>query len=510
MTDFDNEETLPLESEDAPEQGYEEPDAPTLETPVGVPSEDVDELDEDLLIEPLHEAEGSVLGLDQEGVEGVPDLYQDLDLPPSDEEWDELPETPELSESYEVENEYEELLNLGEETFEIEEFGPVASSSSILHYEIQARTYEEQPWETIALVNPEDEMLEVADLPVGETWSFRIRTVFTNGESSAWSAPSPVIFPPDMLAPGIPSTPVVVGNAAGIGVTWDGLDESGRPMPPDFARVIIWQSPTGEAGTFERRASIPGAMEAILTGYSANEPHYFAFTAMDFAGNESGFSQIATGYRIPLTDVEELKAELERLDQTDADLTEAVEGAEDALGALADRQAEAETEIEAAKDRITGAESTLGPLSGDVDKAKQEAEAARQAAEAAEARVVEAMANMQSVLANGSFESGLDGWTAQNAVSPTEHGVYISETVARSGERSLALSKQWDFVVYGSPVHVTPGETWELSGFYYCNIGPSVSISIDYLGEGVRTSAAGSRSPVTAHLGFGTASTAFA
>lgn len=395
---------------------------------------------------PLHEAQGSVLALPH-GEDGEEDLSLPADLyeegvPPTDEEWDSIPETPELIEGNTPETEAEEIEHLTEGTFETEDLGNLAAPVGIKSYEVQGRPGEDAEWTTLATVDAGEENLELSDLPVGAMWEFRIRSVFHDGRTSEWSAPTPVAFPEDMIAPGIPSALVATGDYAAIGLSWDGLDENGQVMPKDFARLIIWDSPTGGEGTWTRRSAMSGPGDVALLGYEVGETIYFSATAMDEGGNESGRSAISFATRQPLAELADLQAQL------DAAQAEADQKWEDFAG----REQEFQDAVDTAISRIEAAEQLFEsmPEPLELEEAIQQAQDAiaaigdvgqrlDDAEQLIETRAQEAaqnLADLNTTLGN-SFTQGINT-AKQEAAADAQSKADAAKTAAENAAKAHA------------------------------------------------------------------------
>ena len=273
------------------------PTDPAIET-----TPEVEEPEAPVNPDPLYLEMGGGLGLDDE-VPASPDLYTEA-AEPTEAEWGTLPEDP-LNVIEDPENEGEEAEATPEESFLTEEHTTAEDSSTTLkEYEVEGRESPTASWQHLARVPASDLEAEILGLPAGEQWEVRVRGHLEGGATTDWSAPAQVTLPVDLLAPDVPSRPIASGGFAGVTVKWDGLAATAGPMPADFSHLVIWHSETGATGTWNRKHSLIGPDEVLITDLEAGKAHYFAFTAVDETGNESGMSAVASATVERLVDAE--------------------------------------------------------------------------------------------------------------------------------------------------------------------------------------------------------------
>ena len=311
---------------------------------------------------PLYEEVAGDLGLGLEEP-STPDLYT-VESEPTEETWATVPEAP-LQEIETPENEDEEAASTPEESFLVEEFqGAEDATQALLEYELEGRDAPEASWRPLARVPADQLEAEVLGLPAGEEWEVRVRGHLADGTTTDWSAPAPVTLPVDMVPPDLPSAPLATGGIAGVTVRWDGRTASGGVMPADFARLIIWHSLTGATGTWVRKHSLSGPDQILVTDLKAGQAHYFAFTAVDETGNESGLSAIASAEVEILVDTAEIEAALAA---ARAELAEATAEAGRQFAELGQITTQARADLDDARQRVDSAEQALGSLDGEVD-----------------------------------------------------------------------------------------------------------------------------------------------
>ncbi|WP_346921386.1 hypothetical protein [Glutamicibacter creatinolyticus] len=251
-----------------------------------------------------------------------------------------------------------------------------------VQYEIQGKPPQGE-WKTLATVPAEQIDAEVAGLPTEEAWLFRVRAVFSNGEVTDWSAETSVELPKDMLAPPVPSTPVVTAKRGVFTIKWDGKGAGGVEQPSDYKFTIIWQSASGEAGTWNAIGTLSGAGEVLWTGGEYFADMHFSLSSLDNSGNSSARSGVAVAIMKPLVEEPDIRAELDRIgDETGGLVTETRE--------LGNKLDDALSTLGASGERLSDAESRLEDAFGLIGNAADRADAAKTAADAAKAEAASA------------------------------------------------------------------------------------------------------------------------
>jgi hypothetical protein len=218
------------------------------------------------------------------------DLYAASAVPPEADAWDAVPEGPASPALPDLPTEAETLGALLDTDFLVEnETGVVAPDvdrDAPATYEVQGRIAD-GVWSTLATVPGDDLDAELLGLPAGESWAFRVRAVFPNGEAGDWSAETPLDLPMDLLAPPVPSTPVVNGERGVATLYWDGLGVGGAPQPADYKHTVVWRSASGLTGTWTAAGLLFGKGSLIFTDVPYNDDTWFSLSSRDLHGNES-------------------------------------------------------------------------------------------------------------------------------------------------------------------------------------------------------------------------------
>lgn len=252
-----------------------------------------------------------------------------------------------------------------------------------VQYEIQGRS-DVAEWVTLATVPASEVTAEVRGLPTEENWIFRIRAIFASGDVGEWSAETNVDLPRDMIAPPRPAAPSATGKRGVVTITSTGQGAGGEDMPPDYQHTVVWQSASGQVGTWNAVGLIFGAGQLMISDIEYYVPMYFSLSNRDLAGNESARSTVVEVTLKPLVEEPDIKAELDRIDEETGGLvTEAKE-----LGSKLDG---AMTELEASGKRLSDAEVKLNETFGLVGSASSKADAAKAAADAAKTEAANAL-----------------------------------------------------------------------------------------------------------------------
>lgn len=252
-----------------------------------------------------------------------------------------------------------------------------------VQYEIQGRS-DVAEWVTLATVPASEVTAEVRGLPTEENWIFRIRAIFASGDVGEWSAETNVDLPRDMIAPPRPAAPSATGKRGVVTITSTGQGAGGEDMPPDYQHTVVWQSASGQVGTWNAVGLIFGAGQLMISDIEYYVPMYFSLSNRDLAGNESARSAVVEVTLKPLVEEPDIKAELDRIDEETGGLvTEAKE-----LGSKLDG---AMTELEASGKRLADAEVKLNETFGLVGSASSKADAAKAAADTAKTEAANAL-----------------------------------------------------------------------------------------------------------------------
>ncbi len=169
-------------------------------------------------------------------------------------------------------------------------------------YELYARLNESgEIWQQITSTTSGDTNATYSPLTVNAEYAFKIRAT-ANGAKGLFSAEQVVLIPDDVVAPPVPTAPIVSTRLGVIKVEWDGQGVGPVAMPADFDRVRVWM--TDGVGPYEEIGSLTAAGAIIVVGEPYEEDRTFRLTAADRSGNESAASATATIATTPLVDTD--------------------------------------------------------------------------------------------------------------------------------------------------------------------------------------------------------------
>jgi hypothetical protein len=142
----------------------------------------------------------------------------------------------------------------------------------------------------------------LSDLAPGTVITAGVRASDASGNTSAFTYSAPTTIAVDTTPPPQPSAPQVTPVLGGLQVGWDGLDNTGTAMVPDFDHLEVHASTvagfTPTSGTLkDSLPAPPGAYRSTLTGLLSTVDWYIRIVAVDHAGNRSVPSAVAGPYR---------------------------------------------------------------------------------------------------------------------------------------------------------------------------------------------------------------------
>jgi hypothetical protein len=169
------------------------------------------------------------------------------------------------------------------------------STTSIAYYLIQYRWQGRAPlWEAARISGSTSS--EIAGLAVGLPFDVQVAAVGANGQESAWSATATITTAPDSTAPNPPADPTVTNYIGQLRIAWNGLDNVGAAMPPDFSIVEVHVSAT--SGFTPSTATLVSQLSTAGVAYATapyGSPRFVKLVSVDNSGNRSAPSGQATG-----------------------------------------------------------------------------------------------------------------------------------------------------------------------------------------------------------------------
>lgn len=131
---------------------------------------------------------------------------------------------------------------------------------------------------------------------IGAQYTVKVAAVDTSGNQSAWSSTAQITTASDATAPNPPSQPTVTNYLGQLRIAWDGKDNGGGTMPPDFNRVNVYvdttQNFTPSGSNLVASMVTSGAVYATAP-YGATR--WVKLLAFDNSGNASAASTAVSG-----------------------------------------------------------------------------------------------------------------------------------------------------------------------------------------------------------------------
>ena len=222
------------------------------------------------------------------------------------------------------------------------------------------------PWVSGGVTDAQRLTLGIGGLECGQRYEFRVRAVPTYSDKLGdWSNVVVALVASDVTPPSIPSKPVLTSKLGVVDVQWDGRNNAGGGMEPDFDHVEVGISDSN--GNWKYRDSVARDGHCIVTGLEYRA-YWFALRSVDHSGNKSDWgvgASITVASAVSQDDLDRLdkdlaasKKELSQAKQDVAANTIAIENANKQLDSAKAKLAAAKTEISQAKATANSATAT--------------------------------------------------------------------------------------------------------------------------------------------------------
>jgi hypothetical protein len=120
---------------------------------------------------------------------------------------------------------------------------------------------------------------------VGTVWQFKVRVVSANNKKSAFSNTLQLTMPVTAPQPPMPSPPETSSVGLLAQVSWDGKDQSGAAMPPDFDHITVKRADdTNFTTNVVQMGTLLNAGTHIDGPYDINDVYYYRFFAVNRMG----------------------------------------------------------------------------------------------------------------------------------------------------------------------------------------------------------------------------------
>lgn len=163
----------------------------------------------------------------------------------------------------------------------------------ISNYAVEWRKHVDgAPWH--AAGTTDKTQLGFGGLDCGTQIEVRVRAVPTYSDKLGdWSGIVVATVESDTTPCSVPSKPVLSSELGVVTVHWDGRTSTGAQMESDFDHVEVGEG-ANAAGMQVISATQSGRGDYVITGLSIGSQHSYALRSVDHAGNESGWSSIAS------------------------------------------------------------------------------------------------------------------------------------------------------------------------------------------------------------------------
>lgn len=252
----------------------------------------------------------------------------------------------------------------------------------ISNYAIEWRRHVDgAPWHSAGTTDKTQ--LGFGGLDCGTQIEVRVRAVPTYSDKlGEWSSVFVATVESDTTPCSVPSKPVLSSELGVVTVHWDGKTSTGASMESDFDHVEVGEG-ANAAGMQVISATQSGQGAYVITGLTGGSQHSYALRSVDYAGNKSDWSAIATvtvASAVSPDEVKQIQKDLAdnqtALKDNTAKLTQAqkdIQANKSNLDAASKSLAQAQTDLTQARKDIAQTKSDLTTANGEISKAKESA-----------------------------------------------------------------------------------------------------------------------------------------
>lgn len=252
----------------------------------------------------------------------------------------------------------------------------------ISNYAIEWRKHVDgAPWHSAGTTDKTQ--LGFGGLDCGTQIEVRVRAVPTYSDKlGEWSSVFVATVESDTTPCSVPSKPVLSSELGVVTVHWDGKTSTGASMESDFDHVEVGEG-INAAGMQVISATQSGQGAYVITGLTGGSQHSYALRSVDYAGNKSDWSAIATvtvASAVSPDEVKQIQKDLAdnqtALKDNAAKLTQAqkdIQANKSNLDAASKSLAQAKTDLSQAQKDIAQTKSDLTTANGEISKAKESA-----------------------------------------------------------------------------------------------------------------------------------------
>ena len=232
----------------------------------------------------------------------------------------------------------------------------------ISNYAVEWRRHVDgSPWHSAGTTDKTQ--LGFGGLDCGTQIEVRVRAVPTYSDKlGEWSAVVVATVESDTTPCSVPSKPVLSSELGVVTIHWDGKTAAGGQMEADFDHIEVGEG-INAAGMQVISATQSGQGAYVITGLTGGSRHSYALRSVDYAGNKSDWSAIATvtvASAVSPDEVKQIQKDLAdnqtALKDNSAKLTQAQKD----IAANQQAQAATSKELESAKADIKANQSAIG------------------------------------------------------------------------------------------------------------------------------------------------------
>ena len=181
----------------------------------------------------------------------------------------------------------------------------------ISNYAVEWRKHVDgAPWHSAGTTDKTQ--LGFGGLDCGTQIEVRVRAVPTYSDKlGEWSSVFVATVESDTMPCSVPSKPVLSSELGVVTVHWDGRNNAGGGMEPDFDHVEVGISDSN--GNWKYRDSVARDGYCHVTGLELNSTWWFALRSVDHSGNKSAWSAGASVKVAPVLTQEDLNKSAEQI-----------------------------------------------------------------------------------------------------------------------------------------------------------------------------------------------------
>lgn len=299
------------------------------------------------------------------------------------------------------------------------------------------------PWASGGVTDAQWLTIGIGGLECGQRYEFRVRAVPTYSDRlGEWSPVVVALVASDVTPPSIPSKPILTSKLGVVDVQWDGRNNAGGGMEPDFDHVEVGISDSN--GNWKYRDSVARDGHCIVTGLEYRA-YWFALRSVDHSGNKSDWgvgASITVASAVSQADLDRLDKDLRDNKQQMANAQKDLAQAKSDIAGNTTAIGNANRELSQAKSDLTQAKKDITQAKSDAANAKAEAGKANAAIESAKTDIANAASKAQSALDKAnSVGKSLDG--LHNVYEGPDDPTTLSGVTVRQGDFWYRTQKYW-------------------------------------------------------------------